>query len=137
MGRVLLLTVFLSFMSLFIGWKATNISYKRKLELADWNTLYECPSCGKLHRKYQQELVRKLDPSFRTPFTCPYCHSACHLYTGSVYPWMKAGPHFPEISGRDLRRLKKTLRKVDRINLENESLEKFLQYSQFPPFSKK
>lgn len=116
------------FITLIITYIIMKKTYKKQIELDDLNTLYQCTSCGKLHRKYQEELQLLIDSTYLTPSTCPRCHQAANLYIGEYFDWMKTNPECPELRNQDLKKFKKAVKKARQLEKELQNLDAFLHY---------
>lgn len=125
-GWLLFLFILLALFTLII--KMTNVYHAGKIELEDLNRLYECKQCGKFHRQYQEEIHQLIDPNYHHPATCPRCYGPSILYIGYQYEWMRTNPECPELTRRDLRKLKKALKNSKKTMIEYESIEQFLHY---------
>jgi hypothetical protein len=110
--------------------KLSNNKQSIKIELDEYNTLLYCESCGKLHRKYQEELHLIIDQNYKTPLTCPLCYESSSIYTGKEYRWLKNNPECPELDKKDLKKIKKTIKNTKQLVTEDQSIKKFLHYYQ-------
>lgn len=125
MWPLIFIVIFIILMSTYTIMKKTNT---KQIELDDLNTLYQCTSCGKLHRKYQEELQSLIDLTYSTPSICPRCHQPADLYIGEYFDWMKTNPECPELRKQDLRKFKKTVKKARQLEKELQNLDAFLHY---------
>lgn len=111
--------------------------YSKRLELDEMNLLYKCNECGKLHRKYQEEIQIRLDKNYPSYHRCPHCYKPASLYSGEEYPWMITNPEAPKLRLRDLRKIKKLLHDVEQYRKMDRSIEKFLYYYRILPAKEK
>jgi len=130
---VWVLLLFILFPSFLITNKVMNVIQLRKIEMNDWNTLYECTKCGKLHRKYQEEISYRLDSNYKTYLKCTSCYHPVKLYTNEEFDWMKISPEFPKITTREIKKMKKTLRNLEKYKKLDSSIEEFMKYYRLVP----
>lgn len=116
----------------FVSGKVLDKIHSIQIELDDYNTLLICESCGKLHRKYQEELEKFLSPNYKV-HTCPRCHQPSAIYNDEQFKWLKSHPDFPKLNIWDLRKYKKTLKKIHELSYQDKTIEKFLSYHQLLP----
>lgn len=131
------IVIFLSIVSLSAAYKITTTIYTKQIELAELNTLYKCDKCGKFHRKYQEIIQMNIDSDYHSHLICPKCYGPSSLYTGKEYDWIKKNPESPRLKWRDLRKLKKTIRQIENLAADDETIEKFLYYYHLLPKKKK
>lgn len=120
--------IFILFSTFFITYKIMDYTLLRKIERDEFNTLYECLSCGKFHRKYQEELHLLIDSNYHEPLTCPRCYKQAVIYTGEYFEWMKTNPECPELNQHETKIIKKAMKNAESLKTENRSLEAFLHY---------
>jgi len=125
MRLFIFIVIFIIFMITYIVMKKI---YMKQIELDNLNTLYQCTSCGKLYRKYQEQLQSLIDFTYSTPSTCPRCHQSANLYIGEYFDWIKTNPECPELRKQDLRKFKKAVKKVRQLDKELQNLDAFLHY---------
>ena len=99
--RLIIYTLPLILLSIFTTYMISKRIHARKIELDEMNTLYFCDSCGKFHRRYQEELQLLIDPKYKSYLTCPNCYSETKIFTDEEYTWMKTNPECPELDKHD------------------------------------
>ncbi len=114
--------------SFLVTFTITNRIQSRHIELEEMNTLYICDTCGKFHRRYQEELQQLIDPKYKSYLTCPNCYSSTRIYTDPEFSWMKTNPECPELDKHDLKKVKKAMKKTKQLLLEDQSIDQFLHY---------
>jgi|GEM_PF-1236845 len=136
MGWILYILGGISVVFLATG-KAIDTKNSIQIELDEFNTLLKCQACGKFHRKYQEELEMRINMHYKEYHTCPRCGGHSPIYTGEYYPWLDSNPEFPKLTWKDLKKVKKALRKTDLLSYENRMIEKFLYYHHLLPIQEK
>ncbi|MFS0643838.1 hypothetical protein [Siminovitchia sp. 179-K 8D1 HS] len=124
---------------------------ERQKELAHNNTLYECHSCSKLHRKYQFDLYKELHEKE----ACPHCEKEISyeemrwLQITTLAPeyksiihhkftiekliqedkWMETHPDCPKLSAKQFKDIKKTIQTIRKNKEEQAAMDRFMEYN--------
>lgn len=126
---------------------------KRKLEneLSKLNELYECKSCNKYHRKYQEKIKELSDENYNKIKTgkykmgngkliekekyswfdyedvCPHCYYQTTFREYEEYEWTKYHSDCPELDKKKYKTYLQTLDDINRIAYEERSMNKFME----------